>query len=101
MTIQDGWHETAIRVRYKDTDRLGVVYYGNYLTFFEIGRAEFMRDLREAMGDPSFFAMLQEYQRRYAYRLASSKDFFELVQEFTTADLVPLEDEYFRQRRLP
>jgi len=45
MTAQDGWHETAIRVRYKDTDRLGVVYYGNYLTFFEIGRAEFMRDL--------------------------------------------------------
>ena len=45
MTGQDGWHETAIRVRYKDTDRLGVVYYGNYLTFFEIGRAEFMRDL--------------------------------------------------------
>jgi acyl-CoA thioester hydrolase len=40
-----GWHETKIRVRYKDTDRLGVVYYGNYLTFFEVGRAEFMRDL--------------------------------------------------------
>jgi len=41
----DGWHETEIRVRYKDTDRLGVVYYGNYLTFFEVGRAEFMRAL--------------------------------------------------------
>ncbi|MBU2498401.1 MAG: acyl-CoA thioesterase [Proteobacteria bacterium] len=41
----DGWHETRIRVRYKDTDRLGVVYYGNYLTYFEVARAEFMRDL--------------------------------------------------------
>ena len=41
----DGWHKTNIRVRYKDTDRLGVVYYGNYLTFFEVGRAELMRDL--------------------------------------------------------
>ena len=39
------WHETKIRVRYKDTDRMGVVYYGNYLTFFEVARAEFMRDL--------------------------------------------------------
>jgi acyl-CoA thioester hydrolase len=39
------WHETEIRVRYKDTDRMGVVYHGNYLTFFEIGRAELMRDL--------------------------------------------------------
>jgi acyl-CoA thioester hydrolase len=39
------WHETKIRVRYKDTDRMGVVYYGNYLTYFEIGRAELMRDI--------------------------------------------------------
>jgi acyl-CoA thioester hydrolase len=39
------WHSTEIRVRYKDTDRMGVVYYGNYLTFFEIGRSEYMREL--------------------------------------------------------
>jgi len=39
------WHETKIRIRYKDTDLMGVVYYGNYLTFFEVARAEFMRDL--------------------------------------------------------
>jgi len=45
IMLEDGWHETKIRVRYKDTDRMGVVYYGNYLTFFEIGRAELMRDL--------------------------------------------------------
>jgi aminopeptidase N len=63
--------------------------------------AQFMRDLRKAMGDPAFFAFLQEYQRRYAYRLASSSDFFALVREFTTADLVPLQEEYFRQRILP
>ncbi|MBW1997147.1 MAG: acyl-CoA thioesterase [Deltaproteobacteria bacterium] len=40
-----GWHETKIRVRYKDTDRMGVVYYGNYLTYFEVGRTEYMRQL--------------------------------------------------------
>jgi len=39
------WHSTNIRVRYKDTDRMGVVYYGNYLTFFEVGRSEYMREL--------------------------------------------------------
>jgi acyl-CoA thioester hydrolase len=39
------WHETKIRVRYKDTDRMGVIYYGNYLTYFEVGRAELMRSL--------------------------------------------------------
>ena len=42
---EEGWHQATIRVRYKDTDRMGVVYYGNYLTFFEVGRAEFMRDI--------------------------------------------------------
>jgi acyl-CoA thioester hydrolase len=41
--MEGGWHSTYIRVRYKDTDRMGVVYYGNYLTFFEVGRAEYMR----------------------------------------------------------
>jgi len=41
----DRWHETDIRIRYKDTDRMGVVYYGNYLTFFEVARTEFMRDI--------------------------------------------------------
>jgi hypothetical protein len=63
--------------------------------------AQFMRDLRQAMGDPAFFGFLAEYQRRYAYHLAASRDFFSLVQEFTTADLVPLQEEYFRQRVLP
>ncbi len=32
-----------IRVRYADTDQMGVVYYGNYLTFFEVGRTEYLR----------------------------------------------------------
>jgi acyl-CoA thioester hydrolase len=36
--------ETRVRVRYKDTDQMGVVYYGNYYTFFEIGRVEYLRD---------------------------------------------------------
>ncbi len=63
--------------------------------------AQFVHELRQVMGDPAFFAFLQEYQRRFAFRLAKSQDFFSLVQEFTTADLVPLQEEYFRQRILP
>ena len=38
-------HRFAIRVRYGDTDQMGVAYYGNYLRWFEIGRAEMMRSL--------------------------------------------------------
>jgi transcriptional regulator with XRE-family HTH domain len=63
--------------------------------------AEFVRDLRTLMGDPTFFAFLKEYARRYAYQTVTSRDFFSLVQEYTTADLMPLQEEYFRQRILP
>ncbi len=36
--------KTEIRVRYEETDQMGVVYYANYLTWFEIGRTELLRD---------------------------------------------------------
>jgi len=32
-----------IRVRYAETDQMGVAYYANYLVWFEVGRAEFCR----------------------------------------------------------
>lgn len=34
-----------VRIAYADTDRMGVVYYGNYLTLFERGRTELMRNM--------------------------------------------------------
>jgi acyl-CoA thioester hydrolase len=36
---------TKYRVRYADTDQMGVVYYGNYARFYEIGRTEMIREL--------------------------------------------------------
>lgn len=36
--------ETAIRVRYQETDQMGVVYHTNYLVWFEVGRTEMMRE---------------------------------------------------------
>jgi len=38
-------NETTIRVRYAETDQMGVVYYGNYFTWFEVGRVELCRQL--------------------------------------------------------
>lgn len=35
---------TTVRVRYAETDRMGVVYYANYLVWFEVGRTEWLRD---------------------------------------------------------
>jgi len=37
-----------IRVRYAETDGMGVVYYGNYLTWFEVGRADLLRQLGQS-----------------------------------------------------
>jgi acyl-CoA thioester hydrolase len=37
--------ETTVRVRYAETDQMGFVYYGNYFTWFEVGRVELCRQL--------------------------------------------------------
>ena len=39
MTFQ----ETSFRVRYAETDQMGVVYYANYLIWMELGRVEYCR----------------------------------------------------------
>lgn len=47
---------TQIRVRYADTDQMNIVYHGNYVQYFEVGRTESIRHLgftykdMEAMG---------------------------------------------------
>ena len=42
---QEKWHTMELRIIYKDTDLMGVVYYANYFTFFEKARTEYMRNL--------------------------------------------------------
>lgn len=37
--------ETLVRVRYAETDQMGIVYYSNYFVWFEIGRVELLRQL--------------------------------------------------------
>ncbi|PAV29607.1 thioesterase [Virgibacillus profundi] len=41
--MAEAWHQHNMRVQYKDTDRMGVVHHGNYVTWFEVGRTEWMR----------------------------------------------------------
>ena len=43
VELHEPVHRCQYRVIYADTDTGGVVYYGNYLRLFEIGRTEFMR----------------------------------------------------------
>jgi acyl-CoA thioester hydrolase len=37
-------HTTELRVRYAETDRMGVVYHANYLAWCEVGRTEYIRE---------------------------------------------------------
>ena len=37
-------HQIQVRVRYSKTDQMGVVYHGNYIPYFEIGRVEWLRN---------------------------------------------------------
>jgi len=37
-------HDTILRARYGETDRMGIIYHPNYYVYFEIGRTEFLRE---------------------------------------------------------
>jgi acyl-CoA thioester hydrolase len=39
------YNEIDLRIRYGETDQMGVVYHGNYAQYFEIGRTEWLRNL--------------------------------------------------------
>ncbi len=63
------WHETLVRVRYSETDKMGVVYHANYLVWFEIGRTEFCRargfSYRAMEEDENAFLVVAESYCRY------------------------------------
>jgi acyl-CoA thioester hydrolase len=62
-------HTTTIRVRYAETDQMGVVYYANYFVWFEVGRVELMRSLgfeyRELEEQDQCFLPVVEANCRY------------------------------------
>ncbi|HEY2025802.1 MAG TPA: thioesterase family protein [Gemmatimonadaceae bacterium] len=61
-------HSTDVRVRYAETDRMGVVYYANYLVWCEVGRVEFMRALGRsyaALEDEGVGLAVSEARVRY------------------------------------
>jgi acyl-CoA thioester hydrolase len=45
MAFVNGEHQTEVRVRYSETDRMGIAYNSHFLVWFEIGRTELLRDL--------------------------------------------------------
>lgn len=64
-------HQTRVRVRYAETDQMGVVYHANYLVWLEVGRVELVRahglpykDLEQSEG---LFLGVIEVNCRYLY----------------------------------
>ena len=61
-------HRTEIRVRYAETDRMGIVYHAHYLAWFEVGRTELLRSLGlpySTLEKDGFLLPVLEVQARY------------------------------------
>lgn len=119
---------TEIRVIYGDTDQMGVVYYANYLRFFEAGRNEFLRakgaryrDVEARYGIllpvveanlryrhparyddlirvETWIAELRRASARFEYRVVRVEDEHLLVEGYTAHACIDLEH---KPRRLP
>jgi acyl-CoA thioester hydrolase len=64
--VQSG--EVAIRVRYAETDRMGLLHHANYLVYFEQGRTELLRAAGLAykdVEDQGFYLVLTRIEVRY------------------------------------
>jgi len=63
------FYETTVRVRYAETDQMGVVYYGNYYLWFEVGRVELCRQLgfeyKRMESEDDSFIVVAESSCRY------------------------------------
>jgi len=63
------FHDAMVRVRYAETDQMGVVYHANYLVWFEIGRVELMRafgfDYKRMEAEEDCYIVVAEVSCRY------------------------------------
>lgn len=61
--------ESRIRVRYAETDQMGVAYYANYLVWFEVGRSQYCNDCgfsyRDMERETELFMIVAEARCRY------------------------------------
>lgn len=61
--------DTTLRVRYAETDQMGVVYHSNYYIYFEVGRVEYMRqrgvDYKQMEIEDDTFIVVAESKCRY------------------------------------
>ena len=126
--ISSTQNETTIRVRYADTDQMGVVYHSNFVVWFEVGRVELLRqfgfryrdmeqhdnchipvvDLHVRYKLPAYYddevivrTRLKDFRKSlliFHYEVVRSEDGALLAEGETTHFIV---DENFKRRTLP
>lgn len=87
---------TSVRVRYADTDKMGITYYSKYLEWFEVGRTEMLRDIgfpyteleKEGIGLP----VLEAYCRYH--RAAKYDQLLRIVSTVKTLPRVTIRIDY-------
>src|ERR1044071_748170 len=61
--------ESKVKVRYAETDQMGVAYYANYFVWFEVGRSQYCNDCgfsyRDMERDTGLFMIVAEARCRY------------------------------------
>jgi len=89
-------HEIELRVRYKECDPMGVLYHGNYFTYFEIGRTELLRaaggNYRQ-MEEDGLLVVVVKAECRYR-RPARYDDVLRLRTTITRVTQAKIEHEY-------
>lgn len=69
MPADARWAEARVRVRYAETDQMGVVYHANYLVWMEVGRVEYWRNAglsyRDLERDEGILLVVAEANCRY------------------------------------
>lgn len=88
--------EIGIRVRYAETDRMGLLHHANYLVYFEQGRTELLRSgglAYKDLEDQGFLLVLTRVQVRYR-RPARYDDLLTLRTTVVKTSLVKIEHRY-------
>jgi acyl-CoA thioester hydrolase len=88
--------EIQIRVRYAETDRMGLLHHANYLVYFEQGRTELLRQMGRTykdVEDEGFFLVIAKIEIRYKLP-ARYDDLLTLRTTVTRKTPVRIEHEY-------
>ena len=97
-------HEIQFRVRYQETDAMGVVHHGNYPTYFEMGRTELLRangGNYRTMEEEGLFLVVVRLNCKY-HKPARYDDLLRLVTTTTRVSAAKIEHTYeiYRDREL-